>query len=89
MIVERNIDPATIAALTFLLWNYFRSWPGVWVPVFSAILSAVWALGLLRGLGHSAFFLGDLVRSLPWALKRLYLELFLTLQMNLEVVKEF
>ena len=20
----------TIAALTFLLWNYFRSWPGVW-----------------------------------------------------------
>ena len=41
----------TIAALTFLLWNYFRSWPGVWVPVFSAILSAVWALGLLPLLG--------------------------------------
>jgi len=33
----------------------------------------VWALGLLRGLGHSAFFFVDLVRSLPWALKRLFL----------------
>jgi phospholipid/cholesterol/gamma-HCH transport system permease protein len=33
----------------------------------------VWALGLLRGLGHSAFFLVDLVRSLHWALRRLYL----------------
>jgi hypothetical protein len=36
----------TIAALSFLLWNYFRSWPGVWVPIFSGVLSAVWALGL-------------------------------------------
>ena len=36
----------TIAALAFLLWNYFRSWPGVWVPIFSGVLSAVWALGL-------------------------------------------
>ena len=25
----------------------------------------VWALGMLRGLGHSAFFLVDLIRSLP------------------------
>jgi len=33
----------------------------------------VWALGLLRGLGHSAFFLVDLLRSLPWALRRLFL----------------
>ena len=33
----------------------------------------VWALGMMRGLGHSAFFLGDLVRSLPSALKRFFL----------------
>ena len=41
----------TVAALTFLLWNYFRSWPGVWVPIFSGILSSVWALGLVPLLG--------------------------------------
>ena len=41
----------TIAALTFLLWNYFRSWPGAWVPIFSGILSSVWALGLVPLLG--------------------------------------
>ena len=33
----------------------------------------VWALGLLRSLGHSAFFLVELVRSLPSGLKRLFL----------------
>jgi uncharacterized protein len=41
----------TCAALTFLLWNYFRSWPGVWVPMFSGVLSGVWALGLVPLLG--------------------------------------
>jgi predicted RND superfamily exporter protein len=41
----------TVGALTFLLWNYFRSWPGVWVPMFSGILSGVWALGLVPLLG--------------------------------------
>jgi len=41
----------TCAALTFLLWNYFRSWPGVWVPMFSGVLSCVWALGLVPLLG--------------------------------------
>jgi predicted RND superfamily exporter protein len=41
----------TVAALTFLLWNYFRSWPGVWVPVFSGILSSIWALGMVPLLG--------------------------------------
>jgi predicted RND superfamily exporter protein len=41
----------TIAALTFLLWNYFRSWPGVWVPIFSGILSSIWALGMVPLLG--------------------------------------
>lgn len=41
----------TVGALTFLLWNYFRSWPGVWVPMFSGILSGIWALGLVPLLG--------------------------------------
>jgi predicted RND superfamily exporter protein len=41
----------TVGALAFLLWNYFRSWPGVWVPLFSGILSAIWALGLVPLLG--------------------------------------
>lgn len=41
----------TCGALTFLLWNYFRSWPGVWVPMFSGILSGIWALGLVPLLG--------------------------------------
>jgi phospholipid/cholesterol/gamma-HCH transport system permease protein len=33
----------------------------------------VWALGWLRGLGHSAYFLVELVGSLPSALKRFFL----------------
>ncbi len=41
----------TVAALTFLLWNYFRTWPGVWVPIFSGILSSIWALGMVPLLG--------------------------------------
>jgi predicted RND superfamily exporter protein len=41
----------TVGALAFLLWNYFRSWPGVWVPLFSGILSGIWALGLVPLLG--------------------------------------
>ena len=41
----------TVGALGFLLWNYFRSWPGVWVPIFSGILSGIWALGLVPLLG--------------------------------------
>jgi predicted RND superfamily exporter protein len=36
----------TVAALCFLLWNYFRTWTGIWVPVFSGLLSSVWALGM-------------------------------------------
>ena len=47
----RQVFLVTCAALTFLLWNYFRSWPGVWVPMFSGVLSCVWALGLVPLLG--------------------------------------
>jgi predicted RND superfamily exporter protein len=41
----------TVAALSFLLWNYFRTWTGIWVPIFSGILSGIWALGLVPILG--------------------------------------
>jgi predicted RND superfamily exporter protein/ABC-type uncharacterized transport system YnjBCD ATPase subunit len=41
----------TVAALSFLLWNYFRTWTGIWVPIFSGILSGIWALGLVPVLG--------------------------------------
>jgi hypothetical protein len=41
----------TVAALSFLLWNYFRTWTGIWVPIFSGILSGIWALGLVPLLG--------------------------------------
>jgi uncharacterized protein len=41
----------TVAALSFLLWNYFRTWTGIWVPIFSGLLSGVWALGLVPLLG--------------------------------------
>ncbi len=42
----------TVAALAFLLWNYFRTWTGIWVPMFSGLLSGIWALafGPLLGL---------------------------------------
>jgi predicted RND superfamily exporter protein len=42
----------TVAALGFLLWNYFRTWTGIWVPMFSGLLSGIWALafGPLLGL---------------------------------------
>jgi predicted RND superfamily exporter protein len=41
----------TVAALSFLLWNYFRRWTGIWVPIFSGLLSGIWALGLVPLLG--------------------------------------
>jgi len=42
----------TVAALAFLLYNYFRTWTGIWVPMFSGLLSGIWALafGPLLGL---------------------------------------
>jgi predicted RND superfamily exporter protein len=42
----------TVASLAFLLWNYFRTWTGIWVPMFSGMLSGIWALafGPLVGL---------------------------------------
>jgi len=49
----RQVFVVTTAALAFLLWNYFRTWTGVWVPIFSGLLSSVWALGLVPLLGLS------------------------------------
>jgi predicted RND superfamily exporter protein len=53
---------ATTAALSFLLFVYFRTWTGVWVPIFSGILSSVWGLGLAVVLG---FNLDPLVLVIP------------------------
>jgi hypothetical protein len=41
----------TFGTLCFLLWNYFRTWTGVWVPIFSGFLSSIWALGVVPMLG--------------------------------------
>jgi len=49
----QQVFVVTTAALAFLLWNYFRTWTGVWVPIFSGLLSSVWALGLVPLLGLS------------------------------------
>jgi uncharacterized protein len=46
-----SVFVVTVAALGFLLWNYFRTWTGIWVPIFSGLLSGVWALGLVPLLG--------------------------------------
>src|SRR5437868_6898073 len=36
---------ASVATMIVILWLEFRSWQGVWIPVFSGTLSAVWGLG--------------------------------------------
>jgi predicted RND superfamily exporter protein len=36
---------ASIATMIVILWYEFHSWQGVWIPVFSGTLSAVWGLG--------------------------------------------
>jgi len=53
---------ATTAALSFLLFVYFRTWTGVWVPIFSGVLSSIWGLGLAVVLG---FNLDPLVLVIP------------------------
>jgi hypothetical protein len=52
----------TALTLGFLLWNYFRTWTGIWVPVFSGVLSSVWGLGFATLLG---FNLDPLVLVIP------------------------
>ena len=53
---------ATIVALSFLLYVYFRTWTGIWVPIFSGLLSSVWGLGIAVLLG---FNLDPLVLVIP------------------------
>jgi len=53
---------ATIISLSFLLYVYFRTWTGVWVPIFSGLLSSVWGLGIAVLLG---FNLDPLVLVIP------------------------
>lgn len=53
---------ATTVSLSFLLYVYFRTWTGVWVPIFSGLLSSVWGLGLAVLLG---FNLDPLVLVIP------------------------
>jgi len=52
----------TLLALAFLLYSYFRTWTGVWVPLFSAILSSIWGLGIAVLFG---FNLDPLVLVIP------------------------
>jgi predicted RND superfamily exporter protein len=52
----------TTVALAFLLWVYFQTWTGIWVPIFSGVLSSVWGLGIAVVLG---FNLDPLVLVIP------------------------
>ena len=48
-----GITLLTIASIMALLWFYFRTIHGVWIPLFSGGLSTVWALGFAGALGFS------------------------------------
>lgn len=52
----------TAVALSFLLFVYFRTWTGIWVPVFSGLLSGIWGLGIAVSWG---FNLDPLVLVIP------------------------
>jgi len=52
----------TIISLSFLLYSYFRTWTGIWVPIFSGILSSIWGIGIAAWLG---FNLDPLVLVIP------------------------
>lgn len=52
----------TVLALSFLLYAYFHTWTGIWVPIFSGVLSCVWGLGIASLLG---FNLDPLVLVIP------------------------
>ena len=43
----------TILTLGFLLYSYFRTWTGIWVPIFSGLLSSIWGLGIAAWLGFN------------------------------------
>lgn len=49
---------ATTVIILLMLWFYFRTFTGVWVPLFSGALSSLWALGFA---GYFGFNLDPLV----------------------------
>jgi predicted RND superfamily exporter protein len=53
---------ATFLSLGVLLWFYFRTWTGIWVPLFSGLMSAVWGLAFGALLG---FNMDPLVLVIP------------------------
>lgn len=53
---------ATFISLGILLWVYFRTWTGIWVPLFSGLLSSIWGLAFGTLLG---FNLDPLVLVVP------------------------
>ena len=52
----------TFISLGILLYIYFRTWTGIWVPLFSGILSSIWGLAFGTLLG---FNLDPLVLVVP------------------------
>lgn len=52
----------TVITLAFLLYTYFRTFTGIWVPIFSGVLSSIWGLGMASFLG---FNLDPLVLVIP------------------------
>jgi predicted RND superfamily exporter protein len=47
------ITALTILSIALLLWFYFRTFQGVWIPLFSGGLSTLWALGFAGLLGFT------------------------------------
>ena len=52
----------TTVTLAFLLYGYFRTSTGIWVPIGSGVLSSIWGLGIAALLG---FNLDPLVLVIP------------------------
>ena len=52
----------TFVTIGALLWIYFRTWTGIWVPLFSAILSSIWGIAFGQLLN---FNLDPLVMVIP------------------------
>jgi hypothetical protein len=48
-----SITALTILSIAVLLWFYFRTFQGVWIPLFSGGLSTLWALGFAGLLGFT------------------------------------
>jgi len=47
------IFAATAATIVLLLWLYFRTFQGVWIPTVSGLISAIWGLGFAALCGFS------------------------------------